>query len=74
MEETEMLEYIVLENGNKYYITDEKNDYVFLVNSENPEDFCIRKNVVRDGQEYIESLASEEEFDTAIKLFTPTNE
>lgn len=70
MEETVKLEYIILENGQKYYITEEKEGYVLLVNSENDEDFCIRKNVVKeDGNSYIVTLDSDEEFDKAILLF-----
>ena len=70
MEETVELEYIFLENGKKYYITEEVNDYVLLVNAEDDEDFCIRKNVKHeDGKEYIESLDSYEEFDKAFLLF-----
>lgn len=73
MEEKEVVEYIILENGKKYYIAEEKNNYVLLVNSENEEEFCIRKNVVRDGEEFIETLDSDQEFDEAAKLFAIAN-
>lgn len=63
------LEVITLENGIEYAIAKEINNYVLLVNPENPKDFCIRKNVVKDGKEFIESLDSDEEFDTAMDLF-----
>lgn len=70
MEDNVKLEYIILENGQKYYITEEKEGYVLLVNSENDDDFCIRKNVIKeDGKEYIVTLDSDEEFDKAMLLF-----
>lgn len=64
------LEYITLENGKTYYIIQEKDNYVYLVNKDNQKDFCIRKNVIKEDGPYIESLDSKEEFDKAIKLFT----
>lgn len=63
------LEVITLENGTEYAIVKEIDNYVLLINPQDETDFCVRKNVVRDGKEFIESLDSDEEFDKAIALF-----
>ena len=63
------LEQITLEDGVTYSILKEKENYVYLINPQDENDFCIRKCVVRDGQEYIESLDSNEEFDYALSIF-----
>ena len=63
------LEVITLENGTEYAVAKEINNYLLLINPENPEDFCIRKNVIKEGKEFIESLDSDEEFDNALELF-----
>ena len=63
------VEVVTLENGKEYGIIKEINNYVLLVNTENEADYCIYKNVIKDGEEFLESLDSNEEFDTAIQLF-----
>jgi len=63
------VEAITLENGVEYGIIKEINNYVLLVNPNDESDYCIRKNVNRNGQEYIESLDSDEEFEMALALF-----
>lgn len=63
------LEVITLEDGIEYAIVKEINNYLLLINPENEEDFCIQKNTIKDGKEYIESLDSDEEFDNALLLF-----
>ena len=63
------LEVITLEDGKEYAIVKEINNYVLLINPEDELDFCIRKNVIKDGKEFIESLDSDEEFDKALALF-----
>lgn len=63
------VEVITLENGIEYGIVQEINNYVLLVNLNDEKDYCIRKNVIRNGEEFIESLDSDEEFDIASKLF-----
>ena len=70
MEEMKEFEVIILEDGIEYIIAHELENYVLLVNPKQEDDFCIRKNVVKDGKEYIESLDSDEEFDKALALFT----
>ena len=39
-------ETIVLEDGIEYIITDTINNYVYLNNINDPEDFCIRKEII----------------------------
>ncbi len=62
------LEQITLENGVTYAVAKEIDNYVYLVNPQNELDFCIRKNVARDGNEYLESLDNEEEFQRALLI------
>ncbi|MBQ6841079.1 MAG: DUF1292 domain-containing protein [Bacilli bacterium] len=69
MEEMKNFEVVTLEDGIKYIVAHEIDNYLLLINSEDETDFCIRKNVIENGKEYIESLDSDEEFDKAIKLF-----
>lgn len=65
---------ITLENNLDYYEIDNinynNNNYVFLSEVNNPENFCIRKIKEKNNEEYIIGLDSEEEFDTILKLFT----
>lgn len=63
-------ETVTLEDGITYAIVMEKENYLYLANIDNAEDFCIRKNVLRDGKEYIETLDNEQEFQKALALFT----
>lgn len=51
----------ILHNNNKYILLSELN---------NPEKFCIRKIKIKNNEEYIVGLDSEEEFDTILKLLT----
>ena len=66
----EEYEITTLENNITYAIVKEVNNYVYLVNPNDENDFCIRKTVYKDGNEYFETLDSEEEFQQAIKLLT----
>ena len=63
------LENITLENGVTYSIIREKESYVYLINPQDENDFCIRKNVVIDDEEYLKKLDSKEEFDYALSIF-----
>lgn len=63
------VEAVTLENGIEYGIVKEVNNFVLLVNPNDEDDYCIRKCVVRNGEEFIESLDTDEEFDTALSLF-----
>ena len=64
------VEVVTLENGKEYGIVKEINNYLLLVNPENELDYCIRKNVVKNGEEFIETLESDEDFDKALDLFS----
>ena len=62
-------ETIVLEDGIEYIITDKINNYLYLSNINDPKDFCIRKELIEEGEEYISGLNNEEEYYSALKLF-----
>lgn len=65
---------ITLEDGIEYTEVDKlehnNNTYVFLSNLENPENFCIRKLIKENEEEFIIGLDSDEEFDIILNLFT----
>lgn len=73
MEEKEF-EIITLEDNLDYAEIDKinynNNNYVFLSEVDNPENFCIRKIKIENNEEIIIGLDSKEEFDTILKLFT----
>ena len=50
-------------------ITYNNNNYVFFADLDNPENFCIRKLVKENEEEFFEGLNSKEEFDTLLDLF-----
>lgn len=59
-------------DGKEYYevsnVTYKGNKYSYIVNTKDEKDMCIRKNVIEDGEEYFETLDSNEEFDEVLKL------
>ena len=65
---------ITLEDNLEYAeidtITNNNNTYIFLSELNKPENICIRKIEIKNNEEYIVGLNSDEEFDTIIKLFT----
>lgn len=65
---------ITLEDNIEYTeidrIENNNNTYVVLSDLENPENFCIRKLIKENNEEYIVGLDSKEEFDTILKIFT----
>lgn len=63
------LEVVTLENKQEYYVVKELKNYLYLVNTNNKKDICIRKSVMLDNKEYIDTLDSEEEFKEALALF-----
>ena len=69
MEEVKVID---LEDGN-YIISDEISingiRYVFLTNEKDMLDFCIRKVVINNNEEYIDYLDTDEEFDAAMQAF-----
>ncbi len=65
--------------NNKTYIEIDKitiknQEYVYLMNKENNEDFFIRKLAVRDGKVYYDGLEDKNEFDTAMMYFVKKHE
>ena len=62
-------ETITLEDGIEYIITDTINDYVYLNNINDIEDFCIRKKIKEDEDFYLIGLENDEEFYNALELF-----
>ena len=63
------LEQITLENGITYSIIREKENFVYLINPNDETDFCIRKNVKINGEEFLKRLDTKEEFDYALSIF-----
>lgn len=75
MEET--IKAITLEDGIQYAIIDELiiNDikYVFLSNIDDSEDFCIRKVLKENEEEFLVGLEDDSEFDLALMHFAKNN-
>lgn len=59
----------ILEDGIEYVELDIINNYIFLSEIENPQNFCIRKLETENNIEYIVGLKDEEEFKKALELF-----
>lgn len=64
---------VVLENGIEYDVVEkiESNQqaYVYLANSKEMEDICIRKEIEENGKTYLVGLNDQEEVNLALKLF-----
>lgn len=64
---------VTLEDGIEYTEIDrvkkDGNTYVFLSNLDNPNNFCIRKVIKEDEEDYIVGLEDDTEFDEVLKLF-----
>ena len=71
MEEKEY--YTINVNNIKYSEVDtinyNNNNYVFFADLDNPENFCIKKLIKENQEEFFEGLNSKEEFDTLLDLF-----
>lgn len=67
------LKCVTLENNVNYIIVSEskKDDttYIYLVSELDSNDFCIRKVINNNGQNYLTPLDSEQEFNYALSLF-----
>ncbi len=65
---------VTLENGIEYTEIDRINDdnktYVILSNADNPKDFCIRKLIKENNEDYIVGLDNDEEFDRIYDIFS----
>lgn len=60
---------VTLEDGNDYAIIKEVENYLYLVNTENEKDVCIRKLTEENGEQYIEPLKNEDELKYAYSIF-----
>ena len=69
MEEVKIID---LEDGS-YIISDEiilnNTKYIYLTKENDMMNFCIRKIVMENGEEFIDALDTEEEFDQAMQAF-----
>lgn len=67
------LNFVTLENGIEYLVMQEVkyNDvkYIYLVNTNDDNDFCIRKVVVENNEELLSALDSDNELKLALDLF-----
>lgn len=67
------MESVILENNKEYLILNKikngSDKYIYLVNTEDPKDFCIRKSLVNSEKEVLIGLKDEEEFRKALLLF-----
>ena len=67
------LNFVTLENGIDYMIMQEITNgnikYLYLVNENDENDFCIRKVIIEDNDKMLSALDSEEELKLALDLF-----
>ena len=65
-------------DGKKYMEIDKLelngSNYVFLVNSNDKNDYCIRKLVSSEGKIYYEGLSDDNEFDNVLIYFAKKHE
>lgn len=66
-----------LEDDNLYYVVDKlkHNDFyfVYLTNTNDSEDFCIRKEIEVNEEKILVGLDNEDELKFALKLFEEKN-
>ena len=69
----ETINVITLEDGIQYAVIDEishdNKRYVYLTNVDDYEDFCIRKVILENNEEFVVGLDDDAEFDLALMLF-----
>ena len=69
----ENIEVITLDNGLDYIILDEissdSNTYVYLANTNDENDLCIRKIELDNGEKFLVGLDDDKEFDKALSLY-----
>ena len=63
------VETVKLDDGKTYMIIRENETYVYLANVDNPKDFCIRKKIKENGENYLGPIDDYEEFKKALELF-----
>lgn len=63
----------VVLDGIKYQVVDkikvETNEYVYLVNENDKNDICCRKEIEENGKTFLVGLDSDEEVNLTLKLF-----
>lgn len=63
----------VVLDGIKYQVVDkikvETKEYVYLVNENNKNDICCRKEIEENGKTFLVGLDSDEEVNLTLKLF-----
>ena len=68
---------VKLENGMEYAevnkINHNEKTYLFLVNLNNDDDFCIRKLINENGNDILVGLDSKVEFDEVLNIFLRSN-
>lgn len=68
---------VILDSGVEYIIVDEieieNKKYVYLANENDEKDFCIRKSIIENNEEFFVGLDSKEEFEKALIIFTKKN-
>ncbi len=60
---------ITLEDGNTYAVIEKIDSYIYLSNIKDSNDFCVRKQVTKGDENFLEGLDNKEEVDQAMKLF-----
>lgn len=63
---------VVLENGKEYRVIDrieaDNKCYIYLANSDDPKDFCARKEIEEDGKTFLLGLDNKDEAENALML------
>lgn len=71
------VEKVTLDDGNTYIIVEQINidniKYVYLTNENNEKDFCIRKSIIENGEEFLVGLDSVDEFQKVLLCFLKKN-
>lgn len=64
---------VKLEDGNDYIVVDKIDNYVFLSNLKDSNDFCIRKEIKENDTTYLVGLDNNEEYEKIVKLLLEKN-
>lgn len=64
---------VKLEDGNDYIVVDKIDNYVFLSNLKDSNDFCIRKEIEENDTTYLVGLDNNEEYEKIVKLLLEKN-
>lgn len=68
---------VTLEDGIEYLVIDKikSNDiyYVYLMNKDDEDDICVRKEILEDDKCYLVGLDTKEEVERALSLYIEKN-